>query len=467
MPMDKNTSITIAGAGLVGSLLAIYLARRGYQVRLFERRKDPRIARALGVVGEGRSINLAISERGLSALEHVGLKAAILEQAVPMRGRLMHAQDSSTTFQAYGADDTQAINSISRGWLNCFLLDEAEKFDNVEMHFEHRVNSVDMVKKCLTITDTAHQKERQVFYDYLIGTDGSASAVRETLTRKNVTSETESELSHGYKEFVMDADGPGRFKMEKNALHIWPRGPFMMIALPNEDGSYTCTLFLSHKSTESSYYSFAALDDDKKISDFFTSQFPDFCKLVPNFLAQYHEHPTGRMVTVKSAPWGQKAVQLMGDAAHAIVPFFGQGMNAGFEDVHVFDTLLDKHSDWNALFEEFYQARKVNTDAIADMAVENFVEMSAKTADEKFLYQKKVEKLLHEKFPDEYVSRYSLVSFSQAPYSVARQVGEKQEIILKSLSDKYFPSLDIDWQYAHKLVETHLGEIKNKFSTFL
>lgn len=455
MPIDKNKTITVVGAGLVGSLLTINLARRGYKVQVFERRTDPRIKRALGVVGEGRSINLAISTRGLSALDQVGLKDKVLQEAIPMFGRRMHSKNGELTYQAYGEDGTQAINSISRGWLNCFLLDEAEKHESVKIYFDHKATHVDSLKSCIQMTDTSVNKERYIYYDLLMGTDGSASAVRHTLEQKNVMQSTEDELSHGYKEFVMEAKAPGEFKMDKNALHIWPRGPYMIIALPNIDGSYTCTLFLSHKQTATSGSSFAELTTDAQVDSFFRAEFPDFCELVPDYKDQFFKNPTGKMVTVKSSPWGHKNIQMMGDAVHAIVPFFGQGMNAGFEDVEVFSGLLDQ--GLTDVFTPFFEKRKVNADAIADMAVENFVEMSAKTADEKFLYQKKIEKLLHERFPQKYTSRYSLVSFSKTPYSEAYDLGKKQNMILEKITEKYFPSLDIDFAHAETLIQKFLA----------
>lgn len=456
MQIDKNKTITVIGAGLVGSLLTIYLARRGFKVQVYERRADPRIQRALGKVGAGRSINLAISARGLSALEQVGLKEQALTACVPMYGRRMHAKSGELTYQAYSNDGKQAINSISRGWLNCFLIDEAEKFSNVQIHFEHKLQSIDPVKNGLKIIDVSVQKERQIFYDILLGTDGSSSAGRDSLLAQNIIEENSEELSHGYKEFVMHAKGAGQFQMEKNALHIWPRGPYMMIALPNLDASYTCTLFLSHKASPTSARSFVDLETDADIESFFRSEFPDFCELVPDFVQQCHEHPTGKMVTIKSAPWGKKNIQLLGDAVHAIVPFFGQGMNSGFEDVEIFGELLDSHKDWESLFSTFFEKRKTNADAIADMAVENFYEMSAKTADEKFLYQKKIEKILSDEFPQEYTSRYALVSFSKTPYRKAYDIGKKQNIILDQLTEKYFPNLDIDLSFAHTLIQKHL-----------
>ncbi len=454
--IDKKQTVTIIGAGLVGSLLTINLARRGFAVQVYERRSDPRAQRRLGVVGEGRSINLAISTRGLSALEKIGLAEPVREEAIPMRGRRLHAKNGELAYQAYGSDDSQAINSISRGWLNMFLLDEAEKYPNVKLHFQFKLHGVDPLKKAMQMIDVSANKERQVYYDMLLCTDGSGSAGRHSLLEKGIVQQSEEELSHGYKEFVMAAKAPGEFKMDVNALHIWPRGPYMMIALPNSDGSYTCTLFLSHKANKHSSCAFESLDGDEKIQTFFQSEFPDFCQFVPDYLEQFHAHPTGRMVTVKCAPWGKGSIQMMGDAAHAIVPFFGQGMNAGFEDVEVFGELLDRHSDWDELFAEFFERRKENVDAIADMAVENFEEMSAKTADEKFLYQKKVEKLLHDKFPDLYTSRYSMVSFSKTPYKVAHDLGKKQNIVLEKITEKHFPNLDIDYDYARGLIQEHL-----------
>lgn len=458
--MAKTKEITIIGAGLVGSLTAIYLARRGFKVNIFEKRRDPRALRALGKVGEGRSINLAISARGLNALEQVGLREEVLQAAIPMTGRMMHSPNGDLTAQAYGQTEKDCINSISRSWLNCFLLDKAEKMPEVTLHFDQRIENVDFDQKSFTLIENSTHKERKLFYDLLIGTDGSASAVRRSLHKKTKMKHVEEELSHGYKEFVMPEKSKDQFKMEKNALHIWPRGDFMMIALPNLDGSYTCTLFMRMAGTETS---FEKLTTPEAVEKFFKTHFADFNELVPDAVDQYFGHPTGKMVTLKCDSWSYKdQVLLLGDASHAIVPFFGQGMNAGFEDVTVLGQLLDESNDWSSIFEKFYSLRKTNTDAIADMAVENFSEMSAKTADPHFLYQKKIEKILQDRFPQDYRSRYSMVSFSLVPYALAYEAGVVQTDILNTITKDFYPSTDFDSDRALQMIHKNLKPVMEK-----
>lgn len=464
MQKDK---VTLVGAGLVGSLLALYLARRGFVVDVYERRPDPRLRLAQsGMVGEGRSINLAISARGLYALSLLELESAVLKQAIPMAGRAMHAHSGELTYQQYGATGTECINSISRGWLNCFLLDEAEKNKSVKLHFDQKLSLVDLEKKQVVFEKTSTGAKSELAYQVLIGTDGSASIVRDTLEKIHQVTATHAELSHGYKEFVMSAQNNGDHKMKKNALHIWPRGSYMMIALPNTDGSFTCTLFMPNAPMENAPLSFQSLKKRTDVDLFFKNEFPDFLELVPDSCEQFFSHPTGKMVTIKSQPWSYKGeVLLMGDASHAIVPFFGQGMNCGFEDVVCFDHLLQSHSSWEKLFQEFFVQRKTNTDAIADMAVENFTEMAAKTADPQFLYQKKLEKMLHDKFPQDYVSRYSMVSFSRTPYRLAYEAGTVQSKILNQLTHDHFPNENINYQTAKKIMDAELSPIMAKIAT--
>lgn len=455
--LPKKT--TLIGAGLVGSLLGIYLARRGHKVEIFERRRDPRELMALGKVGEGRSINLAISMRGLNALHKVGLRDKVLTHAIPMTGRMMHSPQGELTRQAYGQTDQDCINSISRGWLNCFLLDEAQKA-GVELHFEQKIESVDLQQKSFTLVESATHKERRLYYDVLIGTDGSASAVRKALQKQIPMEHTEEELTHSYKEFIMPSKGKDEFKMDKQALHIWPRGDYMMIALPNLDGSYTCTLFMR---TQGSQDTFAQMTTPEQVKAFFKAHFQDFCELVPDYVEQFFGHPTGKMVTLKCAPWSYKGqVLLMGDASHAIVPFFGQGMNSGFEDVFVFDALLEKGLDGENLFNEFFKERKTNTDAIADMAVENLTEMSSKTADPKFLYQKKIEKILMDTYPKDYRSRYSMVTFSLVPYRLAYEAGLAQAGILEKITEDFYPNTEINLDQAFQMIQKDLKPVMDK-----
>lgn len=447
--MSEQKKITLIGAGLVGSLASLFLAKRGYEIDIFEKRTDLRQRQNL-IVGEGRSINLAISVRGIHALKLMGLDEEVLKFAIPMRGRMLHAADGSLTFQSYGNGPKDAINSLSRSWLNGFLMDQADKTGKVKIHFDKELTGIDFEQRSMTFKDGEVGA-----YSMLIGTDGSASVIRNTMQARKMTEVTSEELSHSYKEFVMLPKSPGIHQMEPNALHIWPRGNFMMIALPNFDGSFTCTLFLPTQGD----LSFASLNDKVQVEQVFTRQFPDFAGLVPDYLEQFFIHPTGRMFTVKTQNWSpprfEKDVVLIGDASHAIVPFFGQGMNCGFEDCEVMDREWDEYSTFG--FGGFNRLRKVNTDAIADMAVENFVEMSAKVADPHFLFQKAVEKKLQELFPKDYVSRYSLVSFSRVPYSTAQKVGEIQKGILADLCQGKTSIEEISMEKAKALIDFNLS----------
>lgn len=455
--------VTLVGAGLVGSLASMFLAKKGHAVEIYEKRRDLREKKNL-LVGEGRSINLAISVRGIHALSLLGLDQKVLQQAIPMRGRMLHGRDESLTLQSYGSSDKDAINSLSRGWLNGFLMDQAEAA-GVKIHFEKELEDIDLIRKKLK-----WKGGRESSYDLLLGTDGSASAIRRRLQMEKMTAVSSVELASSYKEFVMapaksspsatPQTANGEHQMEKHALHIWPRGQFMMIALPNFDGSFTCTLFLPTKGQ----MSFESLQTQKDVEKLFSEEFPDFAKFVPDFAEQFFAHPTGKMFTVKTEHWSPKPhdkdVLLIGDASHAIVPFFGQGMNCGFEDCEVL--LRDWESCLKNGFFNYAELRKPNTDAIADMAVENFVEMSAKTADPHFLLQKQVEKKLQEKFPQDYVSRYSLVSFSRVPYATAQKVGEIQKEILDEICQGKTRVEEVSWESAGRLIEQKLKHVFHK-----
>ncbi len=438
----------IIGAGLVGSLLSIYLERAGKKTVVYEKRKDLRKNKTSRIAGEGRSINLAISVRGIHALKQLGLEKEVLEHSIPMKGRKLHALDGEVQFQPYGVKDEHAIYSISRSWLNGFLMDEAEKA-GVTLHFEKELKAIDLKNQKIFLD----QKTQSVFqdsYTTLYGTDGASSKVRKILEEQGFCNSQSAELTHGYKEFVMDAQESGTFQMESEGLHIWPRGNFMLIALPNFDKSFTCTLFLPHSTvTDSEAPSFENLKNAPDIENFFKTYFNDFVSFVPDFIEQFRSHPTGHMVTIKSERWSDpaKTVLLLGDAAHAIVPFFGQGMNCGFEDCEALQQLS---------FEDFFNLRKPNTDAIADMAVENFAEMSEKTASPDFLYQKKIEREIQQKFPNLYVSKYSLVSFSRTPYVVAKKIGQIQTDLLEAISrEKKIPS-EMDWKEVEHLLHSNL-----------
>jgi kynurenine 3-monooxygenase len=428
----------IVGAGLVGSLWSIFLSRRGYGVEIFERRPDMRSEK----ISAGRSINLAISVRGLHALDQVGLKEKVLEKAVPMRGRMMHAISGETTFQRYGMDDSQCINSISRGELNRVLMTEAEKY-GVKIHFQHAAADLSLLEDGVP----------------LFGTDGAGSAVRRSLMQMPQAKETQDTLDYGYKELTIPP-GPtsgSPFLLEKNALHIWPRGSFMLIALPNFDGSFTCTLFLPHKKT-AGVPSFEDLKSPGDVENFFQTHFKDAKPLIENLTDTFFSNPTGHMVTVRATPWnmGQKAL-LLGDAAHAIVPFFGQGMNCGFEDCTILDEMMGRsQKPVEQLFEEFSQSRKKDADAIADLALENFIEMRDRVGQKEFLLMKEVESVLQKEFSGRYISRYSLVSFSRTPYSEALALGQKQNLILSRLCEGLNVASDVDLKLAHQLIEEYL-----------
>ncbi|NOK31595.1 FAD-dependent monooxygenase [Corallococcus exercitus] len=448
MPSNES-KLTVVGAGLVGSLLALYLARRGHTVEVLERRADMRRE----TLDAGRSINLAISTRGLHALRQVGLEEEALKHAIPMRGRVIHPVKGELAFQPYGKDDSQHINSLSRGWLNKFLMTQAEATGRVSIRFQQRVTRADPAAGALTVLDEATGETREVRDAVVFGTDGSGSAVRQAL-QSQAGSQSDSEtLGHGYKELTIPPGEGGRFQMEKHALHIWPRGTYMLIALPNEDGSFTCTLFLPWEGP----VSFASLQTPAALEAFFQEQFPDAKALIPGLVEEFFSRPTGHMVTVKCAPWhaGERTL-LLGDAAHAIVPFYGQGMNCGFEDCVVLDALLAKQPDFGQAFREFERLRKTNADAIADMAVENFIEMRDSTADPRFLLEKGVEKVLLNAFPGEFVSRYTLVSFSRVPYRLAYGVGAIAGGIVSELAKDLKRPEDVDLDRAAKLIRGRL-----------
>lgn len=455
----------IIGAGPVGALLALVLARRGFTVEVWERRPDLRLTGAAG----GRSINLAVSTRGLHALQAVGLEDEVLTEAVPMRGRMMHAVDGALTFLRYGRNDAEGIHSMSRGGLNQRLLTAAEATGRVRLHFDHRLVDYDFASQVATFADEAGC-ESAVVAPTIFGADGSASALRTSMARLPGSVLGQEVLPYGYKELTIPPRVPpldkhrtalgtghgddGRFHLEPHALHIWPRGPFMLIALPNRDGSFTCTLFLPLEG-DAVTPSFARLPDAAAAAAFFATQFPDAVPLLPDLGEVFAAAPLGHMVTVKCWPWHQKTALLLGDASHAIVPFFGQGMNSGFEDCMVLDDLLagqGPEPDWPGVMAAFSAARKPNTDAIADMAVENFVEMRDKVADPAFLLQKAVESELQKRHPGQYLSRYQLVTFTRVPYRVALEAGELQAQVLADIVGGAGSVAEIDWQRADALV---------------
>ncbi len=496
--MQQSNSITIIGAGLAGSLLSIYLARRGFDVTVFEARGDMREE----TVAAGRSINLALSDRGIAALREVGMDQYMLNEAVPMYGRMIHLVSGEKKLLPYSGREGEYINSVSRSGLNIALINEAEKYKNVSFRFNERLvgfdcssgkAQVERVSKGMVVMEQIHSHT-------VIATDGAGSRVRNAMMHGGVERFNYSQtwLEHGYKELHIPSAAEwtasvtlagdrvslksnDSFLLQKDALHIWPRNKFMMIALPNFDGSFTCTLFLAHKGgspngsegvqdplpgtkhthTTGRVSAFDSLIDGPSVVDFFTREFPDACELMPTLVEDFFANPTGNLGTIKCFPWnaGGKAL-LLGDSAHAIVPFYGQGMNCSFEDVRVLDHLIGESAsgsvspaadegysslDWESIYKEYGQLRKINTDAIADMAQENFYEMRDAVADPVFVRKRELETKLEQKFPD-YFSKYSMVTFREdMPYSAAKEKGNAQDRLLMSIceNEQDIGSLDL------------------------
>jgi len=433
-----SKKITIVGAGLVGSLLSIYLAKRGYTVKVFERRPDMRKA----TITAGKSINLALSDRGWKGLEGVGIAEEIRKIAIPMYGRAIHNKDNSTAYQPYGKDN-QAIYSVSRAEINMRLMDLAEQQPNVEFFFNERCTNIDRNKSTTYFENAESKKTTAIQSDLLFGADGAFAATRLNMQLSSDLFEyNQHYIEAGYKELIIPAGEDGKFLIEKNALHIWPRGSFMMIALPNMDGNFTCTLFLPFEGEKS----FANLKTHEQIKTFFETEFADAISLMPTFIDDFINNPTSSLVTVKCFPWTfDNKIALIGDAAHAIVPFYGQGMNCGFEDCVVLNDLMEKYGeDWNKVFPEYQTLRKPDADAIADLAIMNFVEMRDKTADPKFLLQKKIEARFSYKFPDKWIPLYSMVTYNtDIRYSKAFAEGQKQEAIMKKVMA--MPDIEKKW----------------------
>jgi kynurenine 3-monooxygenase len=417
-------SVTISGAGLVGSLLAIIMRKRGHEVTVYERRPDMRTS----TIGAGRSINLAMSTRGWHALELAGLKEEMESLAIPMYGRYLHQADGSTAFQQYGKNN-EAIYSVSRGELNKRLMTLAER-EGAVIHFNQRCTHVDVPNNRLHLQD-AGGFERTVDADLLFGADGAFSALRNSYVHMDRVNASQHYIEHGYKELSIPPAEDGGWRMEKHALHIWPRKNFMLIALPNTDGSFTCTLFFPFEGNPS----FASLQTKEDVTAFFQNQFPDAVPLMPTLTEDFFNNPTSSLITTHIFPWHYRDKSaLIGDAAHAIVPFYGQGMNAGFEDCTVLSAIMDQYGDdWNKILSVYEQKRKPNGDAVAQLALLNFVEMRDKVADPAFLERKKIEKELGRLFPEQFNSIYEMVSFSHTPYAVALQCIQAQDRLLERI----------------------------------
>ncbi len=433
--MNKEKNVTLIGAGLVGSLLSTYLNRQGYKVTAYERRPDMRKS----VVAAGRSINLALSDRGWRGLAGAGLVDAVKEVAIPMTGRMIHSIEGKTTYQAY-AKEGQAIYSVSRGGLNCVLMDQAESNGTV-IHYNERCIHVDLESNTAVFENVNTGEKKSVKSDLIISSDGAFSAGRLNLMLTDRYDYSQNYLEHGYKELVIPAHADGTHRLEKNVLHIWPRGGYMLIALPNMDGSFTCTLFFPYKGDPS----FEMLDSESKLVAFFDKVFPGVSAMMPELTTDFFANPTGSLMTVRCFPWTWKnKLMLIGDAAHAIVPFYGQGMNCGFEDCVELDELITKHDhQWDKIMPAYEKLRKPNADAIADLALANFIEMRDLVGHPDFLLRKKIEAMFSEKHPEKWIPLYTMVTFSDLPYSVALSEGKKHDIIMDKIMA--IPGIENKW----------------------
>jgi kynurenine 3-monooxygenase len=439
--MSKKEKIIIVGAGLCGSLLALRMAQRGHQVVVYEKRGDMRLEE----VDAGRSINLALSARGLMALDRVGLKKTIAQSCIPMNGRMIHPLNGDSFLSPYSGRSEDYINSVSRSDLNILLLNEADYNQDVTLCFDSPVKEVDLKNASVKFIDPKTKELKTDQGDIIIGTDGAGSVVRRSLmsrTTELLFNYEQNFLRHGYKELSILPKSDGGWRIEKNALHIWPRGHFMIIALPNLDGSFTVTMFHPYGSD----IGFNALDSDEKVKNFFEKYFPTLIEYMPDYVNEYNQNPVGTLGTIKCYPWQAYGKTLiMGDASHAIVPFYGQGMNASFEDVRVFDDMMNLYGeDWPTIFEKFQDTRVNNANAIADLAIDNFYEMRDKVDDKNFKLKRQLEMQLEQQYP-EYYSKYSLVTFKpDLGYHDAMVQGRNQDSMLLDICDRVDSVSDVN-----------------------
>ena len=455
MKIPKQQHVILIGAGLAGSLLAIYLAKRGFSVDIYERRPDLR----KHTMSAGRSINLALSARGIHALKEVGLYDDIMRIAIPMRGRMIHSVKGDRVFQPYGKDDSEFINSVSRAQLNSRMMDLAEMHPGVAIHFQQRCTGMDFESGLVRVVDEPSGNSYTVRGDTVIGTDGSASAIRSDMMKTGRFNYSQSYLEHGYKELVITPTAEGSFAMDHHSLHIWPRNSYMLIALPNMDKTFTCTLFFPFEGL----LSFASLDSPSAVHDFFKEQFPDALQLMPTLTEDFFTNPTGALMTVRCEPWHvEGAAALLGDACHAMVPFFGQGMNCAFEDCTVLNACIGEFGDdWKSVYKAYHVQRKRNADAISELALENFVEMRDLVADPHFLLMKQVGLELEQRFPEWFVPKYSMVTFHRIPYAVALERGRIQDSILSTLCSGIQGMEQVDWTLARDLVTRKLTQFSH------
>jgi len=449
--MQAPKNIAVVGSGLVGSLLALYLKKQGFQVTVFDRRPDVR-----RVEFSGRSINLAMSNRGWKALREIGIEDEVRKLSLPLDKRAMHVNDSPVYVQKYGKSG-EAIYSISRGVLNRKMIDLAEEA-GVKFRFEEKVWDVDLSQAILYTGENEKSQWKEYKFDKIFGADGAFSRVRHKMQRQSRFNYSQHFIDVGYKELTIPANEDGSHKLDNSSFHIWPRGEFMLIAMPNINGSFTCTLFLPFEGA----ISFENIQTEKQADDFFTRYFPDIKNEISNLKRDFFKNPTSAMVTMKCFPWTYgSTVALVGDAAHAIVPFYGQGMNAGFEDISVLNTKIKKYgNDWERIFKEYEEERKPNADAIAELSYRNLMEMSSKTADPDFLIRKKIEKRFAKKYPDYWVPLYSRVTFSDKPYVDALKIGDEQQKIM----DEIMKMKNIKEIWDSEKVEKEMLNLINKSS---
>lgn len=438
--------ISIIGAGLCGTLLALYLAKRGYKLHVFDARPDLRLNQS----HDGRSINLALSCRGITGLAGVDIMPEVEQLMVPMRARAIHDTQGQIKYQSFGRHHEEYINAVERNELNKLLLNEAEKYPNVRFSFNSKLSHLDLEKKVMHFK-THHDELLSFPYQYLIGADGVNSCVREQLSTRGLIKATRTFLSYGYKELSIGAPGQQEFAHEY--LHLWPRNAFLLLGNPNRDHSITGSLFLPYEGKNS----FAELENEVKINAFFKEEFSDAYEVMPNLLHEFIEHPTGNMSTIQCDSWHyQDHCLLLGDAAHGVVPFFGQGMNSAFEDCRILNMLLDKYQDdWTQVMPAFYQSRKPNTDAVAQMSMDNFQEIQTNIRDSQFNLKKQVEQLLMQRYPRQYISKHVLVMFSNTPYAEALKIGAKQTAFLNQICEKVTSLEAIDWEQVDKLIHQH------------
>lgn len=452
--------VALVGAGLAGCVLGIYLARRGFKVDIYERRPDIRKVK----LSAGRSINLTLSTRGIHVLKQIGLYKKIVKTAIPLKGRIIHSLKGDLRFQPYGQKDKDAIYSIDRNQLNIALINEAEKQKNITIRFNQKCMDMNFESRELKLCDETNGQQQTIKVNTVIGTDGSASAIRLAMLKRRGFNFSQSYINHGYKELKIPAGSTNKFLLDKNALHIWPRGEYCLNGFPNLDGSFTCILFCPFEGE----YSFESLNSKERVLEFFQTQFPDAVPLMPTLVENYFSNKTGSLVTIKCNPWHvDDRALLLGDSAHAILPFYGQGMNCTFEDCAYLDECIEKYgTDWQKVFHEFEKIRKVDTDAIADLSLENFTELREHVADAKFLLKKKVELALADKYSDIFIPKYSLIAFHRIRYTEARLQARIQDRILDELCQSIEEIEQLNWQKADELIKERLIKGKSFIESF-